>query len=143
MLKAFINGYVSLFRYIAVILLLLCAGSLICFSFVWPLWYAATNFAGIYTIIALVFFAVLIISAFTKNIVTSLRRCQNPQQKKQLVKRTCLVWGFRLTIIACVAGIFVSVLNGKKAAAVIFLVSGFILYGIYAATVKSRRNEQD
>jgi len=136
MIKAFLSGYLSLLKKIGVILILLGTGSLVCYAFVWPLWYVATNHTDVYTVLALLFFAVLIIVPIVRKVTAELRRCQTGAERKQYVLRVLGTWGFRLLLALIILGIFSSVLNEKMMVAIVLTVLLVVLYGFHAAIKK-------
>ncbi len=138
MLKAFFSSYLSLLKNIAVVVLLVAVGGVLCFAFVWPLWYLATNIPRFYTVFAVLFFIVLIVVSVAGKADKALHRCQSRSQKKKLVLHTLCVWGFRLVFLACLCCAFLSVLNEKTVTAVILIIMAIVIYGIYNALIKGK-----
>lgn len=133
MMNAFFSGYVSLLKKLSIILFLLGTGSLLCFAFVWPLWYLATKYTGLYTCLALAFFALLAVFSIAGKIRKELQKCSTTTERMRYLRGISIKWIFRCLMLACIWAAVSSVLAEKRLMALVYGILLVVIYGFSAS----------
>lgn len=133
LLLNFVNFFASIGKFLLICFLCVSAA----FAVVFPFWFFANKAPSVYSvfILLLIFSALIFFPVFS--LIRKFKNIEDGEKKKELFNFFRFVLLFILCILSIILPVFF-VVKGSRVFALIFLLTGFIIFGVCSFVIKKK-----